>query len=157
MEEEGLLVPEISVVLPANSRFTTMSIGTQYTLNGFTCEREIPPAFCVGATYDVAAVSNTNLFIVAVEGYVKRYACPPAGLPPVAEIVDTDEACAAVETLDDHPDNVKSVIACPVFRVEKEMLEVVGEEEGHWTCLSVLDGEEGVGRGFDDCHYAELV
>jgi len=34
------------------------------------------------------------------------------------------------------------VIACPVFNVEKGMLEEVGEEEGHWTCPSVLDGEE---------------
>jgi len=142
VEEEGLLVPAILEVLPANAGFTTMSIDTQYTMNGFTLKREIqPPAFCVGATYKVAAVPNTYLFVVAVECYVKRYTCPLAGLPPVAEIVDTDEACAAAETLDDHPDDVKSVIACPVFNVEKEMLEVVGEEEGYWT--SVLDGEEG--------------
>ena len=143
MRDEGLLVPEDTEVLPANARFTTMSINTLYTDGGYTFEREVPLAFCVGATYKVTAVPNTNLFIVAVEGFVARYGCPPAGLPPVAQIVDTDEVCTAVETLDDHPDDVKSAIACPVFNVEKEMLEDLGEEEGRWTCPSVLDGEEG--------------
>jgi len=142
MKNEGLLVPESTEVLPANARFTTMSIDTQYTDGGYTFEREIQLAFCVGAKYKVTAVPNTNLFIVAVEGYVKRYGCLLAGLPPVEEIVNTDEACSAVETLDDNPDDVKSAIACPLFEVEKEMLEDLGGVEGHWTCPSVLDGEE---------------
>jgi len=39
MQDEGMLVPESTEVLPANARFATMSIDEQYTDGGYTFER----------------------------------------------------------------------------------------------------------------------
>ncbi|GMI54915.1 hypothetical protein TeGR_g12907, partial [Tetraparma gracilis] len=145
MIEDGILKEVYTDAIPSNARFTSMAVDTQYTNSGFTFERAIPEARCVGGTYKVTAVPATNLFIVAVSGLEQKYACPSLSLPAVREIVDTSIECSAVETLDTNPGDVKTSTVCPAFGVDKPMLSEMNESrvsEGVLTCPSVLDDEE---------------
>ena len=65
--------------------------------------------------------------------------CPATILPEPTDFIDWSKACAAVETIDSNPLDVKSVVACPAFKASKEMLTRLGEHSNIITCPAFFD------------------
>eukprot|EP00520_Triparma_pacifica_P017414 CAMPEP_0118643710 /NCGR_PEP_ID=MMETSP0785-20121206/6537_1 /TAXON_ID=91992 /ORGANISM="Bolidomonas pacifica, Strain CCMP 1866" /LENGTH=1122 /DNA_ID=CAMNT_0006535393 /DNA_START=110 /DNA_END=3475 /DNA_ORIENTATION=+ len=143
MIEQGILKEQYTDIIPSNARFTNMAIETIYTEGGYTFEASITPSRCVGGSYKVTAVPNSNLFVIAVNNFEQKYTCPSVGLPPIRELVDTSDECSAVETVDENPSDVKSSTICPAFLVNKQiLLDIYQKENSITSCPSVLDPDQ---------------
>jgi hypothetical protein len=91
MIEQEILIEQYTDVTPSNARFTTMVIDTIFTEGGYTFEASVAPSHCIGGSYKITAVPNSNLFVVVVSNFEQKYTCPSVGLPPIQELVDTSD------------------------------------------------------------------